>query len=133
MLPATLQFFVAMIASAMAERLTRKVAYMREEVRYVTDPQSRIIDAGSHGRNFWSPVAGESCRELLRFLVAHRRPRVQTCFILSITLRVMRAMRGSGPKRFSYSTGRTYPGGSERPSDHQHVAALNTMLPRGPG
>gem|GEM_PF-6900070 len=62
MLPATLQFFVAMIASAMAERLTRKVAYMHEEVRYVTDPQSRIIDAGSHGRNFWSPVAGESCR-----------------------------------------------------------------------
>ena len=32
MLPATLQFFVAMIASAMTERLTRKVAYMHEEV-----------------------------------------------------------------------------------------------------
>ena len=32
MLPATLQFFVAMIASAMADRLTRKVAYMHQEV-----------------------------------------------------------------------------------------------------
>ena len=31
MLPATLQFFVAMIASAMTDRLTRKVAYMHEE------------------------------------------------------------------------------------------------------
>ena len=37
MLPATLQFFVAMIASAMTERLTRKVAYLHEEVRVLKE------------------------------------------------------------------------------------------------
>jgi len=37
MLPATLQLFVAMIASAMTERLTRKVAYMHEEVRVLKE------------------------------------------------------------------------------------------------
>ena len=36
-MPATLQFFVAMIASAMTDRLTRKVAYMHEEVRVLKE------------------------------------------------------------------------------------------------
>ena len=33
MLPATVQFIIAMIASALNERLTKKMAYMREEQR----------------------------------------------------------------------------------------------------
>ena len=37
MLPATLQFFIAMIASAMTDRLSRKVAYMHEEVRVLKE------------------------------------------------------------------------------------------------
>ena len=37
MLPATLQFFAAMIASAMTDRLTRKMAYMHEEVRVLKE------------------------------------------------------------------------------------------------
>ena len=37
MLPATLQFFVAIIASAMTDRMTRKVAYMHEEVRVLKE------------------------------------------------------------------------------------------------
>ena len=37
MLPATLQFFVAMLASAMTDRLTRKMAYMHKEVRVLKE------------------------------------------------------------------------------------------------
>jgi hypothetical protein len=37
MLPATLQFFVAMVASAMTDRLTRKMAYLHEEVRMLKE------------------------------------------------------------------------------------------------
>ena len=37
MLPATLQFFVAMIASAMTDGLTRKVPYTLEEVRVLKE------------------------------------------------------------------------------------------------
>ena len=37
MLPATVQFFIAMIASALADRLTRKMDYMREEQRILME------------------------------------------------------------------------------------------------
>ncbi|MDX2024396.1 MAG: hypothetical protein SF187_29405 [Deltaproteobacteria bacterium] len=37
MLPATVQFIIAMIASALADRLTRKMEYMREEQRILLE------------------------------------------------------------------------------------------------
>ena len=37
MLPATIQFIVAMIASALIDRLTRKLGYMREEQRILME------------------------------------------------------------------------------------------------
>src|ERR1044071_1377161 len=55
------------------------------------------------------------------------------CRIRSNTLAVMRWTRGSGPRGVAYAEGRTYPGGSDMPSAHQHVAALKTKFPFGPG
>ena len=37
MLPATVQFIIAMIASALTDRLTRKMDYMREEQRILME------------------------------------------------------------------------------------------------
>ena len=37
MLPATVQFIIAMIASALTDRLTRKLEYMREEQRILIE------------------------------------------------------------------------------------------------
>ena len=37
MLPATLQFIIAMLASALTDRLTRKMHYMREEQRILIE------------------------------------------------------------------------------------------------
>ena len=37
MLPATVQFFIAMIASALTDRLTKKLDYMREEQRILME------------------------------------------------------------------------------------------------
>ena len=56
MLHATLQFFVAMIASAMTDRLTRKVAYMHEEVRVLKE----LLEAAT-------------CKKRIAFTPEHRR------------------------------------------------------------
>ena len=37
MLPATFQFIIAMLASAWTDRLTKKMAYMREEQRILME------------------------------------------------------------------------------------------------
>ena len=37
MLPATFHFIIAMLASALTDRLTKKMAYMREEQRILID------------------------------------------------------------------------------------------------
>ena len=56
MLPATLQFFVAMIASAMTDRLTRKLAYMHEEVRVLKE----LLEAAT-------------CKKRIAFTAEHSR------------------------------------------------------------
>jgi len=46
---------------------------------------------------------------------------------------IIRSTRPSTPRGSVYTFGRTYPGGALSPSPHQHVLALNTKFPRGPG
>ena len=52
MLPATVQFFIAMIASALTDRLTRKMDYMREEQRILME---LLHQATGKKRIAWCP------------------------------------------------------------------------------
>ena len=46
MLPATLQFIIAMIACAINERMQRKLDYTQEEVRVLKDVLTAITGSG---------------------------------------------------------------------------------------
>ena len=57
MLPATVQFIIAMIASALTDRLTRKMGYMREEQRILIEllqqatGKKRFVFTADHRRH----------------------------------------------------------------------------------
>jgi len=77
MLPATLQFFVAMIVSAMTERLSRKVAYMHEEVRVLKE----LLHAAT-GKTRIAFTAAKRRRLALKAKVLSAKERAACCQIV---------------------------------------------------
>jgi len=71
MLPATFQFIIAMLASALTDRLTKKMAYMREEQRILME----ITFVGTPNRR---PFA---------FVAQTRPPRTNTGILFTVDAR----------------------------------------------